>query len=132
MKRYYLSTIVMGADGQIKPAAALTGLNWVVAYPPDDPATGLPPVGGHCLVLLSGDNHAAALADARNDALPDFPLDAKVTAMKTSTKAAARAVLQRRGFDASALDNADGYRDVIRAVGKSLDQGFDENNFDVG
>jgi hypothetical protein len=131
VKRYYLSEIVQDASGVIAPAAAESGLNYVVLYPPDDPATGLPPIGGRCLVLVSGANHAAALADARNDALPDFPLDAKVSALKTSTRVAARQALQRRGFDVSAIDNADGFRDVIRAVGRQLDAHFDENNFDV-
>ena len=39
--------------------------------------------------------------------------------------------LAKRGLGSSVYNGADGYRDVIRAVGRANDPAFDENNFDV-
>lgn len=131
MKRYYLSPII--GDGSesdsFRPKIADYGVSWVGVIP-SDPVTGRP-LHEFALVLVEAVNHAAILADTTIDALPDFPLDGKVSAINTATKNRMISTLERRGIDTSFVSNADGYRDMIRGIGKGLDLNFDENHFDV-
>ena len=131
MKRYYLSPIVgVGTEADpYRPKIADYGVGWVGVIP-SDPTTGKP-LFSFALVLVEALNHAAILADTTIDALPDFPLDGKVSAVNTGTKNRMVADLQARGLDTSLIGNSDGYPDVIRGIGKALDPGFDENHFDV-
>lgn len=133
MKRYYLSPIISGPDefGSITYQAKLNtlpGLNVVCEIPtgPD----GIP-TQTWALCLASGPNHTAALADREIDALPDVSLDVKVGAIQNATKTRMKNALTARGLPGSIVDNADGYRDVIRAIGRFLNLNFDENHFDV-
>jgi hypothetical protein len=83
------------------------------------------------LVLVNVANHLPILARADIDALPDFPKDAKVGAMHQATKLAMRARLVARQINPDTLDNADGYREVLRGIGRKLDGAFHEDNFDI-
>lgn len=131
MKRYYLSNIVGTGDDMdpYRPKVADHGVSWVGVIP-SDPVTGKP-VSTWALVLVEAINHAALLADGAIDALPVFPLDGKVSAIQTATKNAMVSDLQARGIDTAFIGNADGYRDVIRGIGRTLEPAFDENHFDV-
>lgn len=126
MKRYYLCDVITRSDPDLgtvrEPAVAAYPVNWsaVISDGKD-----------FALVIVAAKNHAPLLADSRIKALPDFPLDAKVQAMQSATKSAFRALLSSRGAPTAVLDNADGYRDAIRGVGRVLDGAFDENNFDA-
>jgi hypothetical protein len=39
--------------------------------------------------------------------------------------------LQGRGINTEFIDTTDGYRGVIRGIGRQLVADFDENNFDI-
>lgn len=131
MKRYYISPIVGTGDetDPYRPKVADHGVSWVGVIP-SDPVTGKP-ISTWALVVVEAINHAALLADSAIDALPEFPLDGKVSAINTGTKNTMVSRLQARGIDTAFIGNSDGYRDVIRGIGVQLDPTFNENNFDV-
>ena len=112
-----------------RPKVADYGVDWVGTIP-THPDTGKP-VFTWTLVLVNTVNHGKLLADNSIDAMPDFPLDGKVSAINTATKNAMISKLQARGIDTAFVSNADGYRDVIRGIGQKLEPSFNENNFDV-
>lgn len=127
MKRYYLSP-VHGPDAfDDGYHAAIThyGVNVSAAFGPN------PSAQSFVLCIVGAANQAPLLADNTLDALPDFPKDAKMSAMQNATKARFRQVLTRRGFDPAIADNADGYRDALRAIGQTFAPGFNEDSFDV-
>ena len=130
-KRYYISPIV--GDGTefnpFRPKIADYGVAWAGSIP-SDPKTGHP-TSTWTLVLVNAKNHAALLADGAIDALPDFPLDGKVSSVHTATKKSMVNKMKARGINTSFIAGTGGYREVIRGVGKLLDAQFDENNFDV-
>jgi hypothetical protein len=123
-KRYYVCDVI--GDGSeenpFRPVVADLGVNWVGEVSADNT---------RAFVLVNAVNHAAIIAHTRINALPDFPLDGKINAMQTAARNAMNNALTRRGFSVAGIDNADGYRDVIRSVGRSLNPNFNENNFDV-
>lgn len=123
MKRYYLTTLRANSFGELEPDLAGASVSYTAAMAPNAKA------GDSVLVLVAAPDHRALLASSRLDALPDFPLDAKLTAMQSITRSAMATVLQNRlGLDTA---GSDGFRDVIRAAGRKLDPNFSENNFDV-
>lgn len=132
MKRYYLCDII--GDGSqenaYRPALADEAVNWTAVMPASDPNTGAP-VSPWALVVVETNNHARLLSKAGVDPLPDFPLDGKVTAIENATRTAVKARLSARGIPTALVDNADGYREVIRGIGRRLEAAFDENNFDI-
>lgn len=133
MKRYYISPVIEVPSAEFgteyRTKIADYGVP-SVAVIPSDPVTGKP-LATWALVLVSTNNHGAILADATIDALPDFPLDGKVSAIQTATKNAMISKLQARGIDTAFIGSADGYRDVIRGIGQKFEPAFNENNFDV-
>lgn len=132
MKRYYLSTLIgTGAESDpYRPAVDRPGVSYSAIYPPQDPATGQYR-GTWCLVIVEAANHLPLVADRRNDPCPDFPVDGRMTALAQARRDALRATLARRGIDVGNIDGYDGYRNVIRAIGRTLDPNFHEDNFDV-
>lgn len=131
MKRYYISPIVGDGseENSFRPKIADYGVNWVGSIPSDQ-NTGLP-LFNWTLVLVEAQNHGALIADGAIDPLPDFPLDGKVSAIHAATKNAMIAKLQAHGIDTAFIGGTDGYREVIRGIGRQLEPAFDENNFDV-
>ena len=132
MKRYYLCDIIGdgGEDNPYRPAVADHGVNYAPVYPSQDPVTGQY-ARPHCLVLVAAPSHTALRGDARIDPLPDFPLDGKVQAIETASRQRAEQALARRGFQSSHFALKDGYREVVRSVGRELQPGFSEDNLDV-
>ena len=130
-KRYYISPIVGTGDefDPFRPKVADYGVPWAGSIP-SDPKTGHP-TSEWALVVVNAKNHSALLADGAIDALPDFPLDGKVSSVHTVTKNAMINKMKKRGIKTSFIAGTDGYREVIRGVGRLLDEQFDENNFDV-
>lgn len=130
MKRYYISPII--GDGSIdnpyRPKVADYGVPWAGLIPTDQDGK---PVAVWALVLVSAANHAKLLADKDIHGLPDFPLDGKVSAIQNATKNVMKARLAARGIDTAFIDGTDGYREVVRGIGRKLQADFDENNFDV-
>jgi hypothetical protein len=140
MKRYYICDII--GDG-IEPETAFRAAIADILKPgTQDKAFNITtiistdPVTGHpllpwCLVIASGQDHSLAIGKPKIDDLPDFPLDAKIGALQTATKNRMKANINARGLDASFVDNADGFRDVIREIGRKHFHDFNENAFDV-
>jgi len=139
MKRYYVCDII--GDGQSPETAYRPAIADIV-----DPQTHLrafeisveskvnpdgTPALPWCLVIAAGQNHALADGVQGIDGLPDYPLDVRLSAMHTPTKLAAFARLSARGVDTTSLSNADGYRDVVRTLGRLHNSIFDEDAFDV-
>jgi|SRR5687768_844253 len=136
-KRYYICDIIGdGSDGMMtpttgpfRPAIADLGVAWVGTIP-SDPSTGRP-LFNWTLVLVNTENHARLMGINGIDSLPDFPLDGKVSAINNVTKTNMINMLNRRGLSTDFVTGSDGYRDIIRELGKKLSAAFDENNFDI-
>lgn len=79
------------------------------------------------LCILETENLGQAMSDPDIVVLPQYALDAKVSAMHTPTKTAMVNALKRRGIPTDWIGNADGFREVIRTLGKMQNPGFDEN-----
>lgn len=139
MKRYYVCKVI--GDGLEPETAFRPAIADIV-----DPKTGQPafsysvvigndaagrPTKDWCLVLAAGKDHRLVAGSPDIDALPDYPLDAKMSAMHAPTRSAAVAKLQARGIDTSRFANADGYRELVRALGQDQDPSFHEDKFDV-
>lgn len=131
MKRYYLAPIV-GNGSRENPYRAKVQDYGVthVAVVPTDPLTGIP-LFSWALVLVSAPNHSTLLTDLDLTALPDFPLDAVLSALQAGVRNAMLTALANRGVDIGPINTNWGYRQVIRHVGQHLDGNFSENNFDV-
>lgn len=63
------------------------------------------------------------------DRLPEFPMDAKVSAMHTDTKNAMANVFNARGIGTGFYSDASGFREVIRGLGRMFDANFHEDAF---
>ena len=131
MKRYYVCDVIEEQTEEGRryyPAVEDHGVNYVADIKVN-PTTGLLE-SPWCLVMVSGNNHERIIADPRCVPMPDFPLDGKVNAMHNATKSQMETRLAARGILLN-LAAADGYRDVIRGLGRLLNPRFDENNFDI-
>lgn len=131
-KRYYLADIIMvnRGDGDEYMSAIAQYLVKSEGGFPVNLETGLP-LRDWTLVIVDTDDHAALMSDPRIDALPDFPLDGKVSSINTAAKNAMLAAMQRRGIDTAGVTGTDGYRDVIRLIGMAAHNEFNENSFSV-
>lgn len=123
-KRYYLCDVIGdgSAESPFRPVIADHGVNYVGEI--DAYKT-------KAFVLVNAVNHTSLINIAGVDALPNFPLDAKINAMQSQAKNGLINAMDRRGFATGLISSADGYRDVIRGIGRELNPNFDENNFDV-
>jgi hypothetical protein len=139
MKRYAVCKVI--GDGQAPETAFRAAIEDVI-----DPTTGAKafststvlasnpdgtPKYPWCLVVATGRRFDLAQTNPDIDLMPDLPLDVKISAMQTATKAAMTSKMQARGIDTSLVGNSDGYRDVIRALGQLHAPSFNENAFDV-
>lgn len=130
-KRYYICDIIGTGDetDPFRPAVADHGVAWAGVID-SDPETGQP-IHETTLVVVETENHAALRKDNRIDALPDFALDGKMTAINTQARNGMLNALQKRGFVTSAINNADGYRDALQQIGRQRGKAFDIDQFDV-
>ncbi len=130
-KRYLLAPIVgtgTREDPYRSSVRGLPGINVVDLIPTGPDGR---PIKDFSLARVGGANIMPALSASGVDPFPDFPLDAKLSAMQNATRANLKARLEARGFDGSIADNADGFRDMVRAVGQSMEPSFNEDAFDV-
>lgn len=136
-KRYYLADIIGTGEADVdefRTAVAdhtrnpANPLKYEGGFPVGE--TGLP-VHSWTLVIVEAPDHTPLLNDPRIDALPDFPLDGKVSSINTVAKNAMLAAMIRRGIDTSSVAGTDGYREVIRLIGVAANATFDENAFGV-
>lgn len=129
-KRYYLCDII--GNGSEENSYRVIVANHGVAYVaviPSDQYTGLP-LHNWALTRVAAGSHV----NIRNicDPLPDYPMDGKVNGIHNATRSKMKTDIQNRTGQSSAwVDGVDGYREVIRGLGKFLEPTFDENNFDV-
>jgi len=132
-KRYYLADIILvtNSEGEQEYTTALA------KYPvisqagfPVNPENG-EPLRNWTLAQVESVDHAPLLADPRLDALPDFPLDGKVSSINTAAKNAMLAAMQRRGIDTASVTGTDGYREVIQLIGVAANATFNVNSFGV-
>ena len=130
-KKYYVSAIIGDGteENPFRPAVADHGVNWAGSIQ-SDPVTGHP-IHADCFVLVATANHAKLKADAGIDAMPDFPLDGKLSSITTATKNSMMNKLKARGFNVDGLGNTDGFRDVLQQIGVQRDPVFNIDNFDV-
>lgn len=130
MKRYYISKII--GDGTFpdpyRPKIATYGVDWSAVIHSDESGH---PLFAEVLAIVATNNHAQLRNDPDIDPLPDFPLDGKVSAIQQKTKTDMFAKLAARGFDIAGLDNADGYRDVLQAIGRQRSANFNIDALDV-
>lgn len=130
MKRYYLTDILGDGteDNPFRPAIAEVAQSWVGTIPTDQDGR---PTSTWALVLVAAKEHGPIKAAKGVDALPEFPLDGKVLAINAQARAALDNALAKRGIPTDVVQNKDGYREVIRALGQKLDATFNEDNFDI-
>lgn len=131
-KRYYLCDVI--GDGlseatAYRPAVADAGVQWVWLMPTNAQGQPVQPWG---LVLVASRNHAPLRSIPGVDAMPDVSLDVRVSAIEAGAKGAMKAAMNSRGLNANAIvDGTDGYREVIRAIGRVAEPTFDENALDI-
>lgn len=146
MKRYAVCKIYGNGDDPPQPWTPTTGpfrpaiydikdnglqaFSVSVEMPPADPQTGIPQ-GDWCLVVATGKDFRAADQHADIDLLPDFPLSGKLAAVGVVARNRAMNKLTSRGINVSQLSLADGYGEMIRALGQKLRADFHEHSFDV-
>lgn len=135
-KRFYVTKIRGDGteDNPYRPAVADHGVNWSGSIVTDNdessPNYGKP-LYADCLVVVATDKHAKLKADPDIDALPDYPLDGKVSSINTATKNGMIAALKKRGFSTADVSSTDGFRDLVQSIGRQRDPAFDVDNFDV-
>lgn len=129
-KRYYISKIVGTGDefDPYRPKIADYRVKWEGDMIAD--ASGVP-LYPDCMVVVATLDHAILRGDADIDAMPDFPLDGKLSAITTGTKTAMFDALTRRGFDTSGLTNVDGFRDALQKIGLQRNPNFNIDRFDI-
>lgn len=140
MKRYYICPII---EHEVEPG--LIGYRLAIQEYPDTPFEGgeIPvdlnpespnygkPLHKFGFVLVKSRYHGKFINNPNMIPLPQVDLDIKMSAIHTATKNKLIAGMQSLGIDTSFIGNADGYRDVIRGIGRIINPSFDENNFDV-
>lgn len=140
MKRYYVCKVYGNGDLDA-PNTPTTG-----AYRPAladiiDPATGMKAFGftaqispgqhPWCLVIAGGNKHGLVNNHPDIDPLPAYAMDVRLSAMHTPTKVMMMNKLSARGIDTGQFANADGFRDIVRALGKAHGAAFNEDDFDT-
>lgn len=130
MKRYYISDII-GDGTEDNPYRAKIADEGVAhaSIIPSDPETGRP-LNTWALSIVAAQNHDKFKfkGKAGIDQLPDSPMDGKVSAIQG--RGQMDDAFSRRGIP-SLPGNVDGFRDVIRHVGRQLSVGFNENKLDI-
>jgi hypothetical protein len=130
-KQYYICEIIGdGSDfNPYRPAVADSNVSWTASIP-SDPTTGVP-LYENCLAIVGTSNHGVLNNNSKIDALPDFPMIGKLSAMQGKAKADMDTMLTKRGFSTANVQASDGYKDLLQAIGKQRDTAFDISIFDV-
>ncbi|KAF0218802.1 MAG: hypothetical protein FD174_2585 [Geobacteraceae bacterium] len=135
MKRYYMAEIEQfevepGATGYRCRASAYPWLMFEGGEIETDPLTGIPK-HRFSLVIVKAVDHAKLIDDVKMHPLPMVDLDMKVSDIHTATKNDMIQQLELLGVNTAFIANSDGYRDVIRGIGRVNNPVFDENKFDI-
>jgi len=139
MKRYYLSKIKQVQDPLVGPVwrhrlQEIPGVEYLGGEIKIDPATGKPTEKA-LLCLVAGVNHAKFKADPELVGLPLVAHDIKVASIHTKTKLDCKVAIKALGFSdqevEDAMNNSDGFRDLVEHFGKKNNPDFDADNFDL-
>jgi len=131
-RRYFISDLVPDPEeeGAYLPELALrlgpTERTFACEYPQQDTTTGAF-LFDKCLVVIDRSD-AESLAGPASRLPPEISLDLKLSSIHNPTKNDAILMLRAAGFPVTAQD-ADGWRVVIRQVGRRLNPNFDESKF---
>lgn len=126
-KRFYVSKVelIEGGDGlEARVAAAKYGA--VVAQNINIGPDGQP-TSTWTLAIIDAENHTLADSDPDCILLPAFALDSKVSSMHFPTKTVMVNRLNEFGIDTSFVAGTDGFREIIRTLGRNGNAAFDEN-----
>lgn len=94
-----------------------------------DPETGQP-VREWCLTVARGTRWGLLDGNPDIDLLPDYPRDAKLSAMHTATRSQMAQRLRARGISTAVFSVADGFRDVIHELGVTHEPAFSVDEFE--
>lgn len=128
--RYYLCDVI--GDGteenpyraDLEDAPNIDGISAKIASGPDGR-----PVFPYCLCVVEAKNHMPLRLRPNVDALPEVSLDNRMSAVSQAARARLDDAMARRKIPTTGFAVAEGYRDVIRLLGKRLDSTFDPDNF---
>lgn len=129
MKRYVLAPVIeeFTADGRVLRADVPDSVNTVVAIAVDSDGNLLHP---WALVKVAANDLGVIMRDQRLGVLPDFPLDAVISAMSNQGRRSVRDACAKFGLPDMAQGRA-AFRDTVRDLGLLLDANFHEDRFDV-
>lgn len=131
-KRYYLAPIVgTGTDADPYRAATADYNAACTIVPPPTGPDGRP-LALWTLAIVGTVDHSALLADATLGPLPDGALDGAIAALSRAARRQLDDALAKFGLADLSPQPGDGYRDLLRAIGRRHQPGFDENRFDCG
>jgi hypothetical protein len=130
--RYYLSPMVSvpdpnGRTHSWKPKVATYPIQGFSSVASSDPTA----AGAWALCIVSAADHTPMLADNTVHALPDYAFDGKMGALSPAVVNAMRTVLTALGLTAADVTwtNNDGWRLVLRQIGKHHLASFSEDQF---
>ena len=131
MKRYYLSSVIgSGTIGDpYRAQVSDFGQQSEVALIPTG-ADGKP-LFPWAFCLVGRASHTPLLTDIRLGPLPDFPKDARLSALGIDARAALELALTRFSLSLDLIGaSSRAWRDVIRDIGRRLEPAFHEDSFD--
>lgn len=139
MKRYYLSKIKQVQDPNVGPVwrhrlQEIAGVEYLGGEIKVDPATGKPTEKA-LLCLVAGTDHTKLKGDPELVPLPMVSHDIKVSSIHTKTKLDCKAAIKTLGFNdqevEDAMNNSDGFRDLVEHFGRKNNPEFDADSFDL-
>lgn len=130
MRRYYVCPVI--GDGTefnaYRPKVEQYNVNWVglVAQNLDGTLK-----RNWSLVLVNTIDHTPLLNDPEIRAIPQSALDNTLDSLSANQRSFLKDLLTELGLDSSQATPKTTLRQVLRYLGKNLEQSFSENNFDV-
>lgn len=131
-KRLYLSPVVtlQREDAQVRTSKIASLLSAGVVTGTVQQLIG--PARNWCLVLADVLDHTPLEQDAELHPLPVYPFDGRLSAMERTALQRLETRLQALGVDTSQFKASDGYRLVVRFVGRHLEPAFNEQTYNPG
>jgi len=131
MKQYFLSDLVgtgTRADPYRAKASTYANVNVVSLIP-----SGIngQPSFTFCLCLCSSADLTGVTADAAIDALPNINLDTIAFVIPSAEWTRLLTILTNRGYNTSAINQSQTFRQILNNLGQQHDANFNCNNFDV-
>lgn len=137
--RYFIAQILGNGDADVEPSVTTGGYRAAVSDHPDtnvnvvlpnDPVTGRPRFTW-ALAMVTTASMAALLRDPQLIALPDVGVDTPLDEIDPAELAVVTDALLARGAPASIVDTATTFGELVRGIGRHLDQTFSAAAFGV-